>query len=158
MFTVTNSDSDYIFPLIGNGEVVTMLGQTGYHKAGDANDFALSNQNLFWAGRRLNTPTRALVRFGQLTRTLTIDGATTHDQAWEQTMDYDHAALVTTLAHGSIAEQTKSRVCLTSNVVIFNTRLENRGEKSAEIDFTLNYRMDTTIHSALQFPYMSHFD
>ncbi len=158
MFTVTNNDPAYIFPLIGNGEVVTMLGQTGYHAAGDANDFSLANQKLFWAGRRLNTPTRALVRFGQLIRTLTIDGAATDDQNWEQTMDYDRAALVTTLTHGAIREHTRSRVCLTGNVVIFHTRLENQDDKAAEVGFMLDYQMDTTINPILQFPYMSHFD
>jgi len=158
MFTVTNNDSAYIFPLIGNGEVVTMLGKTGYHTAGDANDSSLVNQKLFWAGRRMNTPTRALVRFGQLLRTLTINGAAASDENWEQTMDYDHAALVTTLTHGAIHEQTRSRVCLMANVVIFHTRLENQGAQAAEIGFTLDYQMETTISSVLQFPYMSHFD
>jgi hypothetical protein len=158
MFTVTSNDPAYIFPLVGNGEIVSMLGQTGYHAAGDANDTSLANQKLFWAGRRMNTPTRALMRFGQAIRTLTIEGVPTNDQTWEQTMDYDHAALLTTLTHGAIREHTRSRVCLTANVVVFHTRLENQGDKMAEIGFTLNYQMDTTIYPYLQFPYMSHFD
>jgi len=142
MFTVHSTDSAYNSPLIGNGEIVTALGPTGYHN-GLCPLEETPNRTIFWAGRRLkdarnaNTrfprvppeeligPTRPLVRFGRLTRTLTIDGVETTDEHWEQTLDCDHGAVVSTLHHGAIREQTRSLVCLTANVLVFHTRLSS---------------------------------
>ena len=51
MFTVHSTDPAYTAPLIGNGEVVTTLGPTGYHKGLCPAEEA-ANRTLFWAGRR----------------------------------------------------------------------------------------------------------
>ena len=142
MFTVHSADSTYNSPLIGNGEIVTSLGPTGYHN-GLCPPEEVPNRAIFWAGRRLkdarnaNTrfprvppeeligPTRPLVRFGRLTRALFIDGVEAGDEHWEQTLDCDHGTVVSTLDHGAIREQTCSLVCLTANVLVFHTRLSS---------------------------------
>jgi hypothetical protein len=156
MFTVRSTDPVYNSPMIGNGEVVTALGPTGYH-GGPCPAEEVANRTIFWAGRRLRDaadanvriprvaadeligPTRPLVRFGRLVRTLTIDGAGTADEDWEQALDYDCGTVISTLDHGPIREQTRSLVCLTANVMVFRTRLENRGDKPARLVFTLAY-------------------
>jgi hypothetical protein len=156
MFTVRSTDTAYNSPLIGNGEVVTTVGPTGYH-----NGFCPAEETLdrtvFWAGRRLKDardvktriprvppeeligPTRPLVRFGRLTRTLAIGGIRTTDGDWGQTLDCDRGVVISTLNHGPIREQTRSLVCLTANVLVFHTRLENRGDRTARLAFTLEY-------------------
>jgi hypothetical protein len=156
MFTVRSTDTAYNSPLIGNGEIVTTVGPTGYHNGLCPAEETL-NRTIFWAGRRLRDardvttaiprvppeemigPTRPLVRFGRLTRTLTVDGAGTADDDWEQTLDCDHGVVISTLNHGPIREETRSLVCLTANVLVFHTRLENRGERPAHPTFALSY-------------------
>jgi len=141
-FTVRSTDALYNSPMIGNGEVVTTVGPTGYHDGLCPLEEA-PNRAIFWAGRRLkdarnaNTrfprvppeeligPTRPLIRFGRLCRTLTIDGVETADEDWEQTLDCDHGVVLSTLDHGPIREQTRSLVCLTANVLVFHTRLSS---------------------------------
>jgi hypothetical protein len=155
LYTARSTDPAYTSPLIGNGEIVTTLGPTGYHN-GPGPDAEQVNRTLFWAGRRLNRPTHPLVRFGRLTRTLTMDGVTTGDQTWQQRVDYDRGCVVSELEHGPIREQTESRVCLTGNVAIFQTHLENRGEVDAAITFTLHYAFETKVPRGLGFPYSTH--
>lgn len=157
MFTVHSTDANYLSPLIGNGEVVTVLGPTGYHN-GTVPERELPNRNLFWAGRRLPTPTHALIRFGQLQRILTLDGRPTQDATWTQTLDYDRATLISTLDHGAVTEQTRSLICLKANVAVFRTRLENTSSAPVRTAFTLRYTLPTVIEEALHFPYMTHFD
>lgn len=155
-FSVRSTDSNYNSPIIGNGEVVTTIGPTGYHN-GFCPAEEVVNRTIFWAGRRLRDarsakiriprvppeeligPTIPLIRLGRLTRTLTINGIKTKDEDWEQTLDYDLGLVLSTLNHGAIREQTQSLVCLTSNLLIFHTQLENRGNNRSQIEFVLDY-------------------
>lgn len=155
-FTVRSTDAAYNSPLIGNGEVVTTVGPTGYHNGFCPAQETL-NRTIFWAGRRLldarnvktriaRVPpeepigaTRPLVRFGRLARTLTVDGRVATDDDWEQTLECDRGAVLSVLNHGPIREQTRSLVCLTANVLLFHTRLENRGEVPVSLAFALEY-------------------
>jgi len=156
MLTVLSTDTEYNSPVIGNGEVVTMIGPTGYH-----NGFCPSgeyvNRTIFWAGRRMHDARTAkiriprvppeeligatipLVRYGRFLRTLKIDGVETKDRNWEQTVDCDQGVVISTLKHGPIIEQTKSLVCLNYNMIVFHTRLENHSEESKKIEFILTY-------------------
>lgn len=156
-FTVTSDDPGYTSPIIGNGQIVTTLGPTGYHN-GYCPAHEAANRQLFWAGRRLNTPTHALVRFGQINRRLSIDGSPVEDALWEQTLDYNRGAVFSTLYHGTLNEQTRSLITLTSNLLIFSTRLENRGQRTRHISFTLDYDFETHVDPRLYFPHMSHLD
>ncbi len=140
MSTVRSSDSLYNSPMIGNGELVTMLGPTGYHN-GYCPPEEMVNRTLFWAGRRMEDargmniriprnppeellgPTKPLLRLGRFQRFLTIDGQPTTDQDWEQSVDFEKAVLTSTMTHGTVLEQTESRVLLSSNVILFITRL-----------------------------------
>jgi hypothetical protein len=158
LFTVSSESAAYVSPLIGNGEIVTTLGPTGYHTGCCPMDHELVNRNIFWAGRRLNTPTHALVRFGRLDRTLTINGEAAQDDTWKQTIDYDGGVVISTLEHGEVREQTRSLVCLTANVMVLNTRLENHGDRPVQLTFTLEYAFPATIDPRLWFPHMTHFD
>ena len=156
MVTVRSTDPAYSSPMIGNGEITTTIGPTGYHNGFCPPD-ELVNRTIFWAGRRLRDarganiriprvppeeligPTRPLIRFGRLSRTLTVDGVVTADADWVQSVDPDGAVVISTLNHGTIREQTRSLVCLTANLLVFHTRLENQGNRSAQLTFTLDY-------------------
>ncbi len=155
--TVSSDAPAYTSPIIGNGQIVTTISPNGYHN-GPCPEHEAANRQLFWAGRRLNTPTHALVRFGQLNRLLSIDGSPVQDTLWEQTLDYSRGSVFSTLYHGTLNEQTRSLVALTSNVLIFNTRLENRGNQSRHLSFALDYDFDTHVDPRLCFPHMSHLD
>jgi hypothetical protein len=142
--------------MIGNGEVVTTLGPTGYH-TGHCPERELVNRTIFWAGRRLRDArdaniriprvapdeligvTRPLVRLGRLDRRLSIDGLPMTDEVWSQTLDLDRGAVVSTLTHGEVEETTRSLVCLTENLLVFHTRLTNTGSAPKQIDFTVEY-------------------
>ena len=156
MFTVRSEDSAYNSPMIGNGEVVTIVGPTGYHNGFCPSDEAV-NRTVFWAGRRLRDargakisvprvppeeligPTIPLVRFGRLIRTLTVDGVETTDDDWEQTVDCDHGVVISTFSHGAIRKRTRSLVCLTANMLVFHTKLENMGDQQENLVFRLEY-------------------
>lgn len=155
-FTVRSTDSLYNSPLIGNGEIVTTVGPTGYHNGYCPAEEAV-NRTIFWAGRRLKNardtniriprvppeeligPTRPLIRFGRLSRTLSIDGMKTNDNNWEQILDCDNGMVISILNHNTIREQTQSFVCLTANVFIFHTQLTNLANVPSHLEFTVNY-------------------
>lgn len=156
MFTVTDKDALYNSPFIGNGEVATNLGPIGYH-TGPCPEEEKVNRTLFWAGRRFKDarggnikiprtspedlfgPTVPLLRLGRLHRSLTIDGQQTDDKKWQQTLDYDQAMVVSRLDHGDVAETTESLACLNFNMMVFRTRLENKGSADKSLTFTLDY-------------------
>lgn len=156
MFTVTSQDRFYNSPFIANGEVATNLGPTGYH-TGLCPEEEKVNRTIFWAGRRFKDArggnikiprvapeelfgaTVPLIRFGRLDRTLTIDGAATKDDRWQQTMDYDQALVISTLDHGDILETTETLSCANFNMLVFKTRLENRGTLSRQLNFSVEY-------------------
>ncbi len=156
MFTVTNNDKLYNSPFIGNGEVATTIGPSGYHN-GPGPEEELVNRTIFWAGRRFKDArggnikiprvapeelfgtTVPLIRFGRLVRTLSIDGVKTKDDNWQQTLNYDQATAITELEHGDVKETTEALACATFNVLVFHTKLENRGKTAKHLNFTLDY-------------------
>ena len=126
--SVCHDDPIYNSAMIGNGEIVTMIGTTGYHNGYCLED-EQANRTIFWAGRRLRDAkgvrtaiprvppeelvdaTIPLVRFGRLSRELIINGIPTVDDVWEQSMEYDAGMAVTTLEHGVVREVTESFIC-----------------------------------------------
>jgi hypothetical protein len=155
--SVKSTDAIYNSPLIGNGEVVTVVGPSGYHSGYTLPGEAV-NRVLFWAGRRLKDarstavriprvppeepigPTIPLVRFGRLDRTLQIDGQKTADKVWKQTLDLDGARVISGLNHDGIVETTESLVLYTRNILVFRTRLKNQRAKDSKLHFQLAYR------------------
>jgi hypothetical protein len=156
LFTARSTDPLYNSPLIGNGEVVTTLGPTGYHNGRCPEEEAV-NRSLFWAGRRLSNargadiriprvppeeligPTKPLLRLGRFRRALDVNGARTTDENWQQSLDYGRATVTSVLFHGALREQTRSLVCLTKNLIVFHTRLENTGSEPLDLLFSLEY-------------------
>ena len=155
-FTVTSAGGAYNSPLIGNGEIVTTLGPTGFHN-GFCPQEEQVNRTIFWAGRRLRNargaririprvppeeligPTRPLIRFGRLQRTLRINGKRTPDDDWCQTLVPDSGMVISVLNHGTVREETRSCVCLTENLLLFRTRLKNLSSEPIDLEFTLDY-------------------
>ncbi|MBD3288805.1 hypothetical protein GF337_08390 [candidate division KSB1 bacterium] len=157
LFTVSHTDSEYNSPFLGNGEVTTTVGPTGYHN-GYCPEAEKVNRTIFWAGRRLSDarsadiriprvppeeligPTIPLVRFGRLLRSLKINGKETTDDNWTQRMDYNRGKVISTIEHGTVTEQTESLVCLTKNMLVFHTTFTNSSQKSHQLEFELAYQ------------------
>jgi|GEM_PF-1979100 len=121
--------------LMGNGELVTAFGPTGYHT--DQPNAAM--QVFCLAGRRLGGATAPLVRFGQLKRTLIVDGRTVELGDYQQELHPDEGVLISTCTHDSLSEQTVSFVCLDSNSAAFRTTLTNTGSKALAGKLVLRY-------------------
>lgn len=156
MITVRSGGPDYNSAMIGNGEVVTMIGPTGFHNGFCPREERV-NRTIFWAGRRLSDArgaeiriprvppeeligaTMPLIRFGRLHRQLHIDAHLSPDEDWEQSFDPGHGCFVSLLRHGLISERTDSRVCLTRNLLVFRTLLENKGTVAVAIRFVVEY-------------------
>ncbi len=156
MCTTTSRDKLYNSPFIGNGEIGTNIGPTGYHN-GACPEEEKVNRTIFWAGRRFKDArggniriprvapeelfgaTVPLIRFGRLDRSCLIDGVKTRDVNWQQTLDYDQAMAVSELDHGDIAETTETMACMTFNILVFHTRLENHGQAVRRIEYTVDY-------------------
>lgn len=156
LFTVRSTDGEYNSALIGNGEVVTMIGPTGYHSGLTPED-EYENRTFFWAGRRLADARTAdvkiprvppeeligatipLIRLGRIDRTLTIDGEATADDSWAQRFDPNRGMIVSTLEHGDITERTESFVTLNYNMAVFHTTLQNTSRKSHQVGFVVDY-------------------
>jgi hypothetical protein len=149
IYTIHSSDEKYSSPLAGNGEIVTKFGPTGYHN-GQVQEGAQGQRMIAWAGRRMNTPTYALIRYGGLERQLKINGALTEDKDWAQSLDYDKGLIISSLRHGNLEEVTRSLVCLTENILIFHTRLKNHSAEAIEIEFSCDYAFPTSIDEDLR--------
>jgi len=157
LLTVRITDPQYNSALIGNGEIVTVIGPTGYHN-GFCPEDEQSNRVIVWAGRRLRDsrtakiriprvaaddlmgPIMPLIRFGRIMRTLKIDGFATADDQWEQTMEMDSGQVISRISHGSIEETTESLVCLEYNMLVFHTTLRNNGHQARELEFETEYQ------------------
>ena len=154
--TATSSDESYNWPMIGNGELQTIVGPNGYHN-GKVLEVESVNRTLFWAGRRHKDArtaetwiprfdkdipigsTQPLVRFGRTIRQLKINGDEVKDDNWEQTMDYDRGIVKSTLNHASVREYTESMVLLDQNIIVFHTTLTNTSNSDVAAAFTLKY-------------------
>lgn len=156
-FKVSNSYIEYNSPAIGNGEIVTTIGTTGYHN-GFCPDNEKVNRTIFWAGRRMKDAnsatiriprvppekligaTKPLIRFGRLTRKLSINGKESKDEIWEQELVAETGNVISRLNHDGIIEETNSTVCLNSNVLVFKTTFTNQTQKRSKLEFTIDYK------------------
>src|SRR5437660_230753 len=71
--------------LVGNGELCTTLGPTGYHTPpGQQTDIAHRTQHFVLAGRRMPDPQHALMNFGTLVQRVIVDGIEVVQEDWKQ--------------------------------------------------------------------------
>lgn len=152
----SSMDESYNWPMIGNGELQTIVGPNGYHN-GEVLEVESVNRTIFWAGRRHRDArtaetwiprfdkdipigsTQPLVRFGRIVRQLKIDGVEAKDDNWQQTMDFDNAIVKSALDHNNLREYTESMVLLGLNILVFHTTFTNTSDKDVAAEFTLKY-------------------
>lgn len=155
-FTASSKDESYNWPMIGNGNIQTIVGPNGFHN-GEILEVESVNRTIFWAGRRHDDArtaetwiprfdkdipigsTRPLVRFGRVHRLLRINGVEAKDDNWVQTMDYDNAIVRSTLNHKGLREYTESMVLLDKNIIVFHTTLTNTSAGDLSANFTVKY-------------------
>jgi len=155
--TVHSTDPYYVSPILGNGEVVTTVGPTGYHDdLGPPHEHP--NRTFVWAGRRMNTPTHALVRFGKVQRSLILNGKSTQDDSWTQSLDYDTATLTSRLNHNHVTETTTTQICHTENIAIFHTTFHNQSSVAVNLQLKFSYQFPIAPEDSLDFPQRTHFE
>src|SRR5690349_17421328 len=155
-FTATSKDESYNWPMIGNGQIQTIVGPNGFHN-GKVLEVESVNRTIFWAGRRHRDArtaetwiprfdkdipigsTRPLVRFGRIQRMLAVNGTEVKDDNWTQSMDYDNAIVKSTLTHDNLREYTESMILLDRNILVFHTTLTNTSNAELSANFTLKY-------------------
>ena len=156
--TATSNDESYNWPMIGNGELQTIVGPNGYHN-GKVLEVESVNRTLFWAGRRHKDArtaetwiprfdkdipigsTQPLVRFGRTIRKLIINGTEATDDHWIQTMDYDRGIVKSTLNHTLLREYTESMILLDQNIIVFHTILTNTSNSDVSADLPSNMNL-----------------
>lgn len=135
-FFRTDNQYPYARPVImGNGELVTAFGPTGYHSS----EPMAAMQVFCLAGRRLKGVTAPLVRYGQLRRMITIGDAVSEPRYYEQELIPTQGLLVSLNTHEHIQENTLSFVCLDSNSALFQTTLSNTSDGLITGTFELTY-------------------
>src|SRR5258706_11647325 len=71
--------------LVGNGELCTTLGPTGYHTPPDQQtDIAHRTQHFVMAGRRRSGPQHPLINFGSISRRVFVRGNESQPISYEQ--------------------------------------------------------------------------
>src|SRR2546423_11289856 len=85
-FTLTDENYDgVVSALLGNGELCTTVGPTGFHTPPDQQtEIAHRTQRFVLAGRRLAGPGHPLIDFGSVFRTVKINGRQSPDERWNQ--------------------------------------------------------------------------
>src|ERR1041384_1390234 len=71
--------------LIGNGELCTTVGPTGFHTPPDQQtDIAHRTQHFVLAGRRRSGPQHPLLKLGFITRSICVNGIPMVPESWRQ--------------------------------------------------------------------------
>jgi len=132
----TPDDRPTIAAIVGNGELVTRVGPSGYHR----DEGASIDEALFWSGRRLDGPYYPLVRFGKLMRSIAVYGASGHDGAWRQWIDYERGMVCCSVDHGLVTERTETLIASHTNVLLISTVLTNCSSDAVSVDFEVRYQ------------------
>jgi hypothetical protein len=155
LFSVNSSNEVYNSPMIGNGELTTTIGPSGFHN-GYCPSEETSNRTVFWAGRRFKDarsgkiriprvsdedlfgPTIPLLRNGRFFRHLQINGSTSSDSDWEQSLDIFKGFVYSRIRHPEgLLEENTSFICLNSNILVFRSLFTNNSASLIKIDFDI---------------------
>lgn len=117
--------------LLGNGEMATVVGRSGYHDP--EGEFAA--QEFVLAGRRMAGPHHNLISFGRLRRTLLIGGNSSSPQESQQTIDTELAEVKTRITYEGALETTRTAILKHRNTFIAETRIINPSSADVEVEF-----------------------
>jgi hypothetical protein len=130
--------------LVGNGELCTTLGPTGYHTPPDQQtDIAHRTQHFVMAGRRRSGSLHPLINFGTLSCSLKIDGLEPHFKTRQQKIDVnrDIPGVETRLDSDGIMIVTTTSVSLLSNVAWYQTVFLCTDLRPHDLDLKLSYTL-----------------
>jgi len=127
--------------LIGNGELCTTVGPTGFHTPREQqSDIAHRTQRFVMAGRRLSGPQRPLINLGSVSRIVLVDGLESESESWQQFVSHAEATIRSRLSHRLFDESGSTTICWNTNIWWTSRLLKNRD--SAEHDLTLRVTYD----------------
>lgn len=128
--------------LIGNGELATTIGPTGFHDDPlDPSATAHQTQFFVWAGRRGPGAGRPLLDFGSLSRRLLIDRRTPTPVDWEQTLHLEDGIVTSRYTTDSIIEIADTFIPLHSNALMARVTIERTANRSRQLDYRIRYRL-----------------
>jgi len=138
MSFTSESSSSTIPVLIGNGEIVTTIGHTGYHTCQSSH---FDTQVVVWAGRRYRFQgcTFPLIRFGRITREVKVNGRVSEPYKWEQRLIPEEGVVKSYLLHQQICEKTESFVSVNENGIYMSTEIENVSSDEINVEFEICY-------------------
>ncbi|MEM4407762.1 MAG: hypothetical protein QXI19_03365 [Candidatus Caldarchaeum sp.] len=126
--------------LIGNGELVTFLGRSGYHDTWGSVSAGSELQEFVMPGRRVGGANHPLIPFGRLERRLRLDGRAVEPQSWEQAIHTDVGEVRTRLLYEGVLESTRSLILGHKNVFVAETRIINHSGREVGVEWELVYR------------------
>ncbi len=126
--------------LVGNGELVTFLGRSGYHDGVGSESPMGELQEFVMAGRRVPGAGHPLVPLGRLERRLRLEGQVARQESWEQSIHTHVGEVRTRLLYAGILESTRSLVLAHKNVFVAETRLTNHSGRDVSVEWELGYR------------------
>lgn len=126
--------------LLGNGDLATNVGRSGYHDEQGA-PRVVAAQEFVMAGRRLKGPHFPLISFGALRRKLHVDGEIPIASEWHQTIDTDLAEVRTRQLYGRILETTRCCILANRNTYFAETRIANHGSADVEIELEIAFEI-----------------
>jgi hypothetical protein len=131
-------------PLLGNGELCTTVGATGYHAPPDGTrDTAHRTQHFVLAARRAPGARHRLLNFGSLSRDLHTEGLRVSDTDWSQVLDVQRGELSSVVRHGRVSETTRSAVTMERNCLLVETTLEAHRRCRVGFDVLLTLPAET---------------
>ncbi|MCH8275188.1 MAG: hypothetical protein IH851_10400 [Armatimonadetes bacterium] len=125
--------------LIGNGELVTALGLSGYHDQSEDRTPSIETQEFVIAGRRLAGPHHPLIPFGRLERRLRIDGAKPIPLERFQAIHTDAAEVRTRVLYERLLESTRTLITAHRNCLVAETRITNHSNSDVLLEWGLRY-------------------
>lgn len=135
--------------LLGNGELCTTVGPTGFHTSPEEQtDVAHRTQRFYMAGRRRSGPQHRLIDFGSLCCRVAIDGQPARLVDWHQWVDLADGTVSSRPSWESagviVGASTLSYLPFGSNDFVCSAEICTGSEQAHTVTFTVNYTFGET--------------
>jgi hypothetical protein len=135
--------------LLGNGELATTLGRSGYHDSEPESDAVGAAQEFVLAGRRLPGARHELVSFGRLTRRISFKGTELEMVDSHQSIHTDSAELRTRVLYSSVLESSRSMILAHRNCFVVETRVTSQTTEDLSGTLQVSYHLPPGLASTV---------
>ena len=128
--------------LIGNGELCTTVGPTGFHTPPEEQtDIAHRTQHFVLAGRRRKGPKHPLLNLGSIYRTVLVDGHVSAAKDWRQFIEYREGNARSIQEHLLVQERGSSGVSWSANTWWATRAIHNTDTADHQVTLRLAYTL-----------------